>query len=297
MSKIIIKTVNLTKFYGKSRGILDVSFEVEEGEIFGFIGPNGAGKTTTIRTLLGFLIPTKGRAEIFGLDSVKDSHIIKRQIGYVPSEVNYYDDMKTEDLLLYSSKFYLKDLRNRIKELCEIFEVPLGKKIRELSFGNKKKLAVIQAILHQPRLLILDEPTAGLDPIMQNRFFEILKEENKKGVTIFFSSHVLNEVQKMCNRVAIIKEGEILKIEEIEKLRSNNFKRVKIDFRQKVEFEFNLPGMNNVRKEDSSIEFLYMGDLEILIKKLSQVKVQNLVIEEPSLEEIFLHYYGKEVTK
>lgn len=291
----VIEISKLTKFYGKSRGIMDVSFDVKEGEIFGFIGPNGAGKSTTIRTLLAFLHPTAGSARIFGMDCIKESHRIKMEVGYLPSEVNYYDDMKVKDLLSYSAKFYKKDLKSRINTLCELFEVPLNKRIVELSFGNKKKVAIIQALLHEPKLLILDEPTGGLDPLMQNRFFDVLKEENKKGVTIFFSSHILSEVQKMCNRVAIIKEGRILKVEEVEKLRSNNFKRIKIEYKNDKAQELKLPGMMDIDKKERYIEFLYKGKINDLIKILAEDEIENLLIEEPSLEEVFMHYYEKEV--
>jgi ABC-2 type transport system ATP-binding protein len=204
---------------------------VQEGEVFGFIGPNGAGKSTTIRTILNFIQPTKGKAKIFGLDCFTQSEKIKNEIGYLPSEVHCYDDMKVKDLLNYSAKFYKKDCRLRITELCDSLELNTDKKLEELSFGNKKKVGIVQALLHEPKLLILDEPTSGLDPLMQNKFFEILKEENKKGVTIFFSSHVLTEVQKMCDRVAIIKEGKILNIESIDNLRANTYKKIKIELK------------------------------------------------------------------
>lgn len=294
--KNVIEINKLTKYYGRSRGIIDVTFNVKEGEVFGFIGPNGAGKSTTIRTLLGFLHPTSGSAKIFDMDCTNESHKIKMNLGYIPSEVNYYDDMKIKDILQYSAKFYKKDYSNRISYLSDVFEVPLNKRIEELSFGNKKKVAIIQALLHEPKLLILDEPTVGLDPLMQNRFFEVLREENKKGVTIFFSSHILSEVQKLCNRVAIIKEGKILKVEEIEKLMSDNFKRIKLEF-SKIEMVDNIkiPGMVSISKNERFVEFLYIGKINDLIKQLVQYDIENLSIEDPSLEEIFIHYYEKEV--
>ncbi|WP_339063352.1 ABC transporter ATP-binding protein [Tepidibacillus marianensis] len=231
---VAIETFNLTKFYGKSRGIIDLNLTINDGEIFGFIGPNGAGKSTTIRTFLNFIFPTSGSAKILGLDSMKDSKEIKKQVGYLPSEVNYYDDMKVKELFHYSAKFYHKNCDQRTKELLEIFDVDANKYFSDLSLGNKKKIAIIQSLLHQPKLLILDEPTSGLDPLMQNKFFEILKEESKKGTTIFFSSHILDEVQKMCDRVAIIKEGQIVKTEEIEKLRQGNYKKISIETKRKV---------------------------------------------------------------
>ncbi|MFZ5986191.1 MAG: ABC transporter ATP-binding protein [Bacillota bacterium] len=290
-----IEIRNLTKYYGKSRGIIDVNLDIKEGEIFGFIGPNGAGKSTTIRTLLAFIFPNSGSARIFGMDCLKDPAKIKMDIGYLPSEVNYYDDMRVKDLLLYSARFYKKDCTRRINELSEIFELDLNKTIDSLSYGNKKKVAIVQSLLHEPKLLILDEPTGGLDPLMQNRFFEVLKEENSKGVTIFFSSHILSEVQKMCNRVAIVKEGRILKVEEIEKLRANNYKKISVEFEHDSDAKsFNTDGMMNTNIAGKSVDFLYSGKIDELLKKLAKVQVENLWVEEPSLEEVFMHYYVKE---
>ncbi|MCX7745759.1 MAG: ABC transporter ATP-binding protein [Clostridia bacterium] len=292
MNAIEIK--NLTKSYGKSRGIIDVSFDIPEGEVFGFIGPNGAGKSTTIRTLLAFIYPNSGSAKILGKDCIAESAGIKKDIGYLPSEVNYYDDMKVKELLDYSAKFYRKDCSRRICELSEIFEVDLNKRIDALSFGNKKKVGILQALIHEPRVLILDEPTGGLDPLMQNNFFDVLREENKKGTTIFFSSHILSEVQKMCDRVAIIKEGKILKVEHIDKLRSNKYKRIKVEFKEvEAVSKIQIDGIMNKSIKERSMEFLYGGRIEELLKRLSEFQLENLWIEEPSLEEIFMHYYEK----
>lgn len=288
-----IETNNLCKSYGKTRGITDVNLKIGCGEVFGFIGPNGAGKSTTIRTILNFIFPTSGSAKIMGLDCIKESKKIKELIGYLPSEVNYYDDMKISQLLKYSGGFYNKDCSKRTKELCHIFEVDSSKKINELSLGNKKKVGIIQALLHEPKLIILDEPTSGLDPLMQKTFFEVLKEENKKGTSIFFSSHILSEVQEMCHKVAIIKEGKILKTEEISKLRDDQFKKIMIIFNNE-NLDINIPGAINTVKLGASIKFLYNGNINDLIDTLHKNKVKNLMIEEPSLEEIFMHYYAKE---
>ncbi len=291
----ILETRNLTKYYGKARGILDVSMSIDQGEIFGFIGPNGAGKSTTIRTLLGFLKPTGGSASIFGMDCLTRNDEIKTDIGYVPSEVNYYDDMKVRDLLAYSAKFYKKDCKSRLNELCTIFEVETAKRVDSLSFGNKKKVAIVQALLHQPRLLILDEPTGGLDPLMQNRFFDVLHEEKSKGTTIFFSSHILSEVEKMCDRVAIIKEGKILKVESIDKLRENKYKKLKLEHMEGEGFDdLGLTGVTALTTKGRFTEFLYNGDINAVISKLAQRRLENLWIEELSLEEIFLNYYERE---
>src|SRR4030042_3196181 len=206
----IIEVNKLTKYYGKARGIVDVSFSVEDGEIFGFIGPNGAGKSTTIRVFLSLIYPTSGQAKIFGKDCIKYGPEIRQDIGYLPSEVFYYEGMKVLDLLKYSASFYAKDCTKRMHELADLMELDMKRKIDDLSYGNKKKVGIVQGLLHQPKLIVLDEPTSGLDPLMQQKFFNLIREENKRGATIFFSSHILGEVQKMCNRVAIIKEGTSL---------------------------------------------------------------------------------------
>jgi ABC-2 type transport system ATP-binding protein len=291
----VIEIKNLTKTYGKARGISNISFNVEEGEIFGFIGPNGAGKSTTIRTLLSLIYPTKGSATIFGKDSVKYAPEIKKEIGYLPSEVFYYDNMKVKDLLKYSASFYKKDCTKRIHELAEIMNLDLNKKIEDLSLGNKKKVGIVQGLLHEPKLIILDEPTSGLDPLMQQKFFELLQEENKKGATILFSSHILSEVQKLCNRVAIIKEGQLVTVEKISTLQENNYKKIKIETKTKLGLDyFNLEGINKLEVKDNVISFLFRGNINDILKKITEIEITNLWIEEPDLEEIFMHYYEVE---
>ena len=291
----VIEINQLTKNYGKARGITDITFNVEEGEIFGFIGPNGAGKSTTIRTLLSLIYPTSGNAKIFGMDSVKYAPEIKKQIGYLPSEVFYYDNMKVMDLLKYSASFYKKDCSKRIKELAEIMDLDLTKKMDDLSLGNKKKVGIVQGLLHEPKLLILDEPTSGLDPLMQQKFFELLEMENKKGATILFSSHILSEVQKLCNRVAIIKEGKLVTVEKISTLQENNYKKFKIDTKSAVgEDDFNLTGVTNLEVKGHIVSFLFKGNINLVLKKIAEMDITNIWIEEPDLEEIFLHYYEKE---
>ena len=214
-----IETKKLTKFYGKSRGIVDVDLAVEEGEIFGFIGPNGAGKSTTIRTLLGLIKKSGGSAAIFGMDCEKDKVQILSEVGYLPGEVFYYDNMRAIDLLRYSASFYKKDCTKRITELADALSLDLNKKIEDMSLGNKKKVGIVQGLLHSPRLIILDEPTSGLDPLMQRTFFDLIQRENERGATVLFSSHILGEVQRICDRVAIIKEGRIVDLRSIDDLR------------------------------------------------------------------------------
>jgi ABC-2 type transport system ATP-binding protein len=294
----VIETKKLTKFFGKARGIIDVDLAVEEGEIFGFIGPNGAGKSTTIRTLLGLIYPTSGSATIFGKDIIELGSEIRQEIGYLPSEVFYYDDMRVIDLLRYSASFYKKDsklVEKRIEELSHLLDLDLKKKIDDLSYGNKKKVGIVQGLLHKPKLIILDEPTGGLDPLIQQKFFNLLKEENKKGATILFSSHILGEVQKMCDRVAIIKEGKIVKVEKISSLIENNTKRFKLETATKLnKSDFQIKGVNDLNITDNSVSFLYHGHINEITKKIAGFDLVNMWVEEPDLEEIFLHYYQKE---
>lgn len=286
----VIETKRLTKYYGRSRGIEDLDLEVEEGDIFGFIGPNGAGKSTTIRTLINLIYPTSGTAQVLGLDIVRDSLEIRQNIGYIPAEINYYGEMKAIDFLQYSASFYKGDFSSRMKALMERFEITPDKKIAELSSGNKKKLAIVQSLLHRPRLLIYDEPTSGLDPLMQNIFFEVLREENQH-TTIFLSSHVLSEVQRFCHRIAIIKQGRILKVEEIQHLRKEHFKTVTVEYERDDEPALNIEGIFALDRSPRQDRFLFRGDIRELLQVLSQTSIRNILIEEPSLEEIFMHYY------
>ncbi|MDR6551739.1 ABC transporter ATP-binding protein [Paenibacillus qinlingensis] len=291
----VIEINNLTKTYGNARGISNVSFTIEEGEIFGFIGPNGAGKSTTIRTLLSLIYPTSGTARIFGKDSVKFAPEIRQEIGYLPSEVFYYDNMKVIDLLKYSASFYKKDCSKKMKELIEIMDLDVTKKIEDLSLGNKKKVGIVQGLLHEPKLIILDEPTSGLDPLMQQKFFDLLEEQNKKGATILFSSHILSEVQRLCDRVAIIKEGKIVAVEKISTLKENNYKKFKIDSAYILDTNyFQMPGVNHIEVKGHSTSFLFKGDINHVMRRIADIDIENLWIEEPDLEEIFMHYYEKE---
>jgi ABC-2 type transport system ATP-binding protein len=288
----VIEISNLRKYYGKSRGIEDVSFTVEEGEIFGFIGPNGAGKSTTIRTLLALIFPTSGSASIFGKDCIVHAKEIAMDVGYLPSEVFYYDNMRVIDLLNYSASFYKKDCTARIKELAGALDLDLKKKIDDLSFGNKKKVGIVQGLLHEPKLIMLDEPSIGLDPLMQRTFFDMLREENKKGATVLFSSHILSEVQKLCGRVAIIKEGRIINIDTMSTLKENNYKKVSLEINgnaNKAALAFD--GVTNLEVKDNSVNFIYRGNVNTILRKLAALELANVSIVEPDLEEIFMHYY------
>ncbi len=290
-----IETCHLKKYYGKARGIEDVTFSVEEGELFGFIGPNGAGKSTTIRLLLSLIYPTSGWAKIFGMDCIKEAPEIAKRVGYLPSEVFYYEGMKVKDLLNYSASFYKKDCRKRIRELAEMLDLDLDRKIEDLSFGNKKKVGIVQGLLHSPDLIILDEPTAGLDPLMQQTFFNLIREENRRGATVLMSSHVLSEVQRLCSQVAIIKDGTIIEVEKISVLKEASYKRFRIEVEDDIPADyFALPGVSDLKVEDRTHSFIYKGDINLIVSKLAGVKLSNLWAGEPDLEEIFLHYYSKE---
>ncbi len=289
----IIEVNNLSKYYGraKARGIVDVSFSVEEGEIFGFIGPNGAGKSTTIRLFLSLIYPSSGTAKIFGQDCIQFGPEIRQEIGYLPSEVFYYEGMKVLDLLKYSASFYKKDCTKRLHELADIMELDMTRRIDDLSYGNKKKVGIVQGLLHQPRLIVLDEPTSGLDPLMQRKFFNLIREENERGATIFFSSHILGEVQKMCSRVAIIKEGSIINIQDIKTLQKDNYKKITVAGNGLDEKQFEVAGVSNLEQENGAVNFFFRGDINLIMRLISQQEVVDVTIEEPTLEEIFMHYY------
>ena len=287
----IIEINNLTKMYGKARGINNVSLNVEEGEIFGFIGPNGAGKSTTIRLLLSLIYPTSGSAKIFGKDCIAHGPEIRQNIGYLPSEVFYYDRMKVLALLKYSASFYEGDHHDRMYELADIMELDLTRKIDDLSYGNKKKVGIVQGLLHRPKLILLDEPTSGLDPLMQQKFFDLIREENERGATIFFSSHILTEVQKMCNRVAIIRDGEIVSVEDIKTLRKDSYKKISVEAEAMDESRFNIDGVSNLTLDGNIADFLYKGDINAMLQIISAETIADVSITEPTLEEIFMHYY------
>ena len=287
----VIEIKKLTKNYGKNRGIQDVNISVKEGEIFGFIGPNGAGKSTTIKTILNFIYPTSGNGTILGMDIVKESEKIKEYIGYVPSEVRYYDDIKVKDIIKYSQSFYPKVNKEDVENICNDLELDMNKKMGELSLGNKKKVSIAQALIHNPKLLILDEPTNGLDPLMQKKLFNILIKEKEKGNTVFLSSHNLVEVQNLCDRVAVIKEGKIVDIIEIEKAANKlTLKVTLISSDINEESILNLGG-KILTKEENSYTFVYSKDVDSLIKEISNYKIDELLIEKENLEDAFLNYY------
>ncbi|MGN0482520.1 MAG: ABC transporter ATP-binding protein [Lachnospiraceae bacterium] len=282
-----IETNKLTKRYGKARGITELDLAVKEGEFFGFIGPNGAGKSTTIRTLLGLIKPTCGDAKILG-NSIEKPISYLNEIGYMPSEAMFYDSMKVKDLIKFSAKMRKKDCKEEAKRLCERFQLDTNKKIEALSLGNRKKVAIVCAMQHDPQLYIFDEPTSGLDPLMQKEFFEVLQEKNKKGATIFFSSHVLSEVQHNCSRAAIVKDGKLVVVDSIENLSKTNAKRVTLRGVQELPESFQA---QKVERIEDSLTFLYHGDVKRLVQEIAVLPVTDVTIAEPELEEIFYHYY------
>lgn len=283
-----IQLSNLTKYYGKSRGILNLNLDVKEGEFFGFIGPNGAGKSTTIRTLLGLITPSSGQAKIFDETIRRRNPQIRSHIGYLPSEAVFYRGMKVKDLLKLSADLHYKDCSAEREILCRRLQLDVNRKVDELSFGNRKKVAIVSALQHQPKLLILDEPTSGLDPLMQREFFQIIRERNEQGATVFLSSHVLSEIQRNCTRAAIIREGRIIACDRVEALSKTNAKRISVQGQVSLD---SLEEIRDLKENDGIFSFLYGGDIHRLLETLSAGTITDLSISDPDLNEIFLHYY------
>lgn len=287
----VMKTTKLTKYYGKVRGIKELDLTVTHGEFFGFIGPNGAGKSTTIRTVLGLIAPTSGDAMIFGKDVTKEREAILQNIGYLPSEALFYKGMKVKDILRLSADLRKVDCSAESKRLCERLQLDTARKIDDLSFGNRKKVAIVCALQHRPELLVLDEPTGGLDPLMQKEFFDILRERNREGTTIFLSSHVLSEIQRNCTRAAIIRDGWIIAQGSVDDLSKTSAKRITVHGSIHLE---NLSGVRDRKAGEDGISFLYSGDMGSLLRTLASGQVDDLTVTEPDLEEIFLHYYEED---
>ena len=286
----MLEIKNLTKYYGNVLGVKNLSLTLNEGEIFGFIGPNGSGKSTTIRSIMNLINKTEGKVYINDKEFNKDNIELKEIIGYLPSEINLYEDLTVKEMLNYHEMFYKKNVHKKRCELVKRLKLDESKKIEDLSLGNLKKLGIVLAFMHEPKLLILDEPTSGLDPIMQQIFYELLLEEKRKGTTIFYSTHILSEISKICDRVGIIKEGHLLKIETIEELKSKNLTYVTVESEEinKIIEKLNIECIN---QKDNAIKFKNTISSDILIKELSKYKIDKILIEEASLEDIFMHYY------
>ena len=299
----VIEAEKLTKYYGKSMGIEGLDLAVEQGDFFGFIGPNGAGKSTCIRTLLGLIFPTGGRASVLGQDIVTGHDEILKHIGYLPSEINFYSGMKVKEVIRYSANLQGKDCSEEAKRLCERLDLDTERKVDDLSLGNRKKVGIVCAVQHRPELLILDEPTSGLDPLMQREFFKILEEQNEAGATVFLSSHILSEVQAHCRTAAFIKDGRIIISDRVEKLEETGAKKVM------VRGEISEALMKELKREEKSgrgrsggtvtdliseeglVSFLYSGDIPRLLSLLAEEKPRDVSITEPTMEEIFMNYY------
>ncbi len=266
---------NMTKNYGKNRGVTNLNLQVEKGDIFGFLGPNGAGKSTTIRSLLGLIHFEEGKASILGMD-VREQRIgLLKEVGYMPSEAMFYPSMKVKDVLRFAADMRKQDCKEESRKLCERLKVDMEKRIEELSLGNRKKVSIVCAMQHTPKLFIFDEPTSGLDPLMQAEFFKLIMEYNKQGATCFLSSHVLSEIKKYCHHAAIIKEGKLICSDTVENLTRTNTKRV------------------HVVKDGVEEDFVYKGNLNELFAGFAGHEISDIAIEEPELDEIFMHYYEK----
>ena len=290
MDDIVIELEHLKKYYGTSRGIEDVSIKIKKGEIYGFIGPNGAGKSTTIRTIMGLINKTSGSILINDKEFDKNDIFIKKTIGYLPSEINLYEDMTIKQLFSYHQSFFSKNLKKRKNELVKLLKIDESKKIEDLSLGNIKKVGIVLALMHEPSILILDEPTSGLDPIMQSVFHDILIKEKKKGTTILYSSHVLSEIFNICDRVGFIKDGIIIKEDVIENIRKENYTYLKISSKEldKIKKELDLKIYKEYENEIVFINNLNPNDV---ISKLNKYDIEHLLIEEIPLEDLFINYY------
>ncbi len=287
-----ILTEQLTKYYGRSRGIAGVDLEVRQGEIFGFLGPNGAGKTTTIRLLLGFIRPTSGQASVLGLDVRRDSLAIRERVGYIPGDVRLYEELTGSAFLDYMAGFRKSRTNNRRRELADRLDINLSVRLKQASRGMKQKVAIVQALMHDPDLLILDEPTSGLDPLVQSDFYGLLKEEQGRGKTVFLSSHILSEVEKVCDRVAIIREGRIEVVEDIHGLKSRRVKVMEVTFTQECPpAELEVPGVLAVEGSGRHYRVSVRGDVNPLLRAVAARRVENVIFHDASLEDIFMEFY------
>ncbi len=305
----VIEVRNFKKYYGKFRGVENMDMTVRNGDFYGFVGPNGAGKSTTIRTLLGFIRPTGGSGQVFGLACEKHTPEILKRTGYMPSEAFFYGEMRVGEVIRLAARLHRMDCEGEAKRLCARFEVDTKKRIEDLSLGNRKKVSIICAMQHRPELLVLDEPTSGLDPLMQKEFFDVLKEYHQAGTTILLSSHNLTEIQSHCNRLGVVKDGRMIAEDDIGEFSHNSAKRVRLTLSEGSgihktfvktsgevpgDFDINvLEGVADFKREGPSLSFFYRGDIPALMECLARVKLQDVLIEEPGLEEIILHYYEK----
>lgn len=292
----IMKIEGLTKYYGKVLGIENLSLELNKGEVFGIIGPNGAGKSTTMRSIMCLINKTSGKVFVEGNEFTKYSIDIKKIIGYLPSEIHLYEDLSVKQMLDYHESFYKEDIHNRRNELVELLQLDENKMIEDLSLGNLKKVGIVLAFMHNPKIIILDEPTSGLDPVIQKKFFDLVLEEKEKGTTILYSTHVLSEVSKVCHRVGIVRNGHLDKIETIDSIKQMALKYVTVTSSKVDEIVSEL-GIKDVTKvNDTTVRFKNDITMDSLVKKLAEFEIENLLIEEASLEDMFMHYYQEDDT-
>lgn len=298
MNENIIETEGLTKYYGPILGIKDLNLQVKRGEIFGYLGPNGAGKTTTIKLLLDLIHPTKGRVKIFGLDAHRDTLEIRKKIGYMTVDFNLYENMTGEEFLIFCQSFYSNKDKRFKEKLIKKFEIKMEGKIKTYSHGTKQKLALAQALLHQPELLILDEPTIGLDPLMQNVFLNLIKEQKSEGKTVFMSSHILSEVEKICDRIGILKKGTLIVTKNINELKRTNERTLRVVFQKEVpEKELEMKGITKIEKEGNKYILTITGNEKQILKKINSYPLFSLNFEEADLEDIFLRYFKNKEEK
>ncbi len=291
----VIKVDNITKDYGSGRGVFDLSFEVNKGEIFGMLGPNGAGKTTTIRQLMGFIKSDKGNAKILNMNCFDKRENIQSKLGYLPGEIAFMDEMKGDDFINFIADMKSIKNKNRIKELIDIFELDANRKINKMSKGTKQKIGIVCAFMNEPEVVILDEPTSGLDPLMQKKFIDLILEEKKKGTTIFMSSHIFEEIEKTCDRTAILKDGKLIAIENMEELKSKKNKNFEVVFKNEKDAE-NFKNKISFKSElNNNIVKVVIANNEVnsFIKELSNYDILDINSSSQTLEELFLHFYNK----
>ena len=292
---VVIQTRNLTKLYGTHLAVSNINLDVQEGEVFGYLGPNGSGKTTTIRTLLDLIRPTSGSASIFGLDARKNGQEIKRRLAYLPGDIMLYERLTGWDALTYTANLRGGVDWRFVEELAERLECDLTRQIRSLSRGNEQKVGLVQAFMSKPELIIMDEPSTGLDPLMQQEFYRLIEEVKADGRTVFISSHNMPEVERVCDRVGIIRRGELVTVEEVESLRERALHRLEFHFSRPVPLEAfaGLPGVRDVAVKGSVLSCTTVGSPDALIKAVANFEVVKLISHESHLEDIFLSYYGE----
>lgn len=286
----MLKTEKLTKYYKDVRGIENIDLEIKDGEVFGLLGPNGAGKSTFIKTIMNLINKTSGQFYINNKE-ITSKNDYKKIVGYLPSEVYLYGDLTAKEMINYAASFYDEDLSKRINYLTKKLEVPMEKKISDLSYGNLKKVDIVLTLMHKPKFLILDEPTSGLDPLITDVFFKLLNEEKENGATILFSTHILSEVKRICDRVGFIKNGHLMKIIDIDNLLNNSYHSVTIISPEFKKLKLPIKDMIIKNQTDNSINFIYKGNINDLVKIISQINLENLIIEEPRIEDVFMDYY------